>query len=175
MCVHYIFIIYVTIEAVSVTKHWENISKTLIKPNSGEIKPNGTGIKPNGPEIKPNGTQIKPNSHEINSNDPRTKPDGPEIKPNSSTVSKTISAKQLTSPNVLIIGSTSFLGSRIALGLHHMGYQVTLRDDLISLSLEPMTWYRRDKLVENGLIPKYVNFTDDKIVKSLIRQHKKVL
>ena len=141
MCVHYIFIIYVTIEAVSVTKHWENTSKTLIKPKSGEIKPNGT-------EIKPYGTQIKPNSHEINSNDPRTKPDGPEIKPNSSTVSKTISAKQLTSPNVLIIGSTSFLGSRIALGLHDTGYQVTLRDDLIVLPLEPMTWYRRDKLVE---------------------------
>ena len=78
----------------------------------------------------------------------------------------------MTSPNVLIIGSTSFLGSRLALGLHNTGYQVTLRDDLINLPLEPMTWYRRDKLVEKGLIPKYVNFTDDEVVKSLIGEHR---
>ena len=78
----------------------------------------------------------------------------------------------MSSPDVLIIGSTSFLGSRIALGLHDTGYQVTLRDDLINLPLEPMTWYRRDKLVEKGLIPKYVNFTDDKIAKSLINEHR---
>ena len=78
----------------------------------------------------------------------------------------------MSSPDVLIIGSTSFLGSRIALGLHDTGYQVTLRDDLINLPFEPMTWYRRDKLVEKGLIPKYINFTDDKIVKSLIKEHR---
>ena len=77
----------------------------------------------------------------------------------------------MISPHVLIIGSTSFLGSRIALGVCDMGYKVIPIDDLTSLPLEPLTWYRRNKLVEKGLIPKYVDFTDDKMVKRLISEY----
>ena len=72
---------------------------------------------------------------------------------------------------VLVIGSTSFLGSRIALCLHDIGYNVTLRDDLISLPLEPMAWYRYDKLVERNLIPRYEDFTAETLVRSLLTKH----
>ena len=63
------------------------------------------------------------------------------------------------------IGSTSFLGSRIALGLHDIaiGCKAILRDDLINLPLELMTWYRYGKLVERKLIPKYEDFTAKKV------------
>ena len=73
--------------------------------------------------------------------------------------------------HVLVIGSTSFLGSRIALALHDIGYNVTLRDDLISLPLEPMAWYRYDKLVERNLIPRYEDFTPQTLVQSLLTEH----
>ena len=80
-------------------------------------------------------------------------------------------SEQVDSPNVLVIGGTSFIGSRIALGLRDIGYNVTLVDDWINLSIEPMTWYRQDKLVENKISVNYVDFSDVVSTNSLLAEN----
>ena len=42
---------------------------------------------------------------------------------------------------------------------------------MISLPLEPMAWYRYDKLVERNLIPRYEDFTAKTLVRSLLTEH----
>ena len=80
-------------------------------------------------------------------------------------------SEQVDSPNVLVIGGTSFIGSRIALGLRDIGYNVTLVDDWINLSIEPMAWYRQDKLVENKISVNYVDFSDVVSTNSLLAEN----
>ena len=73
------------------------------------------------------------------------------------------------SKHVLVFGAATFLGSRIAVRLDQSGYKLKLVEDQFNLPLDPMSWYRWQKLQEKKLNPEFVDPIDpDAIRKTLI-------
>ena len=71
--------------------------------------------------------------------------------------SKTSHGLDIKAENILIVGGTSFMGSKLAVSLHERGYSVKVVDDDNSIPMEHMAWYRWQKLQDKGLSPKFVN------------------
>ena len=83
-----------------------------------------------------------------------------------------VSLEKPVGSNVVIIGASSFLGSRIAIGFEDAGYRVTALEDTINLLIEPLAWYRWDQLSKKGLPPKYLDFNDSSEIRSALKDHK---
>ena len=67
----------------------------------------------------------------------------------------------LKSNVVLLYGATSFLGSKAALALHQSGYNIKPIDDIEHIPLEPVAWYRWQKLQELNLNSQFIKINND--------------
>lgn len=83
-----------------------------------------------------------------------------------------VSLEKPVGSNVVVIGASSFLGSRIAVGFKDAGYRVTALEDTINLLIQPLAWYRWDQLSKKGLPPKYLDFNDSSELRSALKDHK---
>ena len=74
-------------------------------------------------------------------------------------VSDTVVTQTFKFKSILLYGATSFLGSHIARTLHQSGFHIELIEDIENIPLEPMAWYRVQKLQELNLKVHYVQMS----------------
>ena len=77
------------------------------------------------------------------------------------------------SSKVLIVGASSFIGASIAKLLPSLktAVQLVVSEDDVNIGIDPLTWYRWEKLIGMGLSPQYMNFSDNGTVFPLIKKY----
>ena len=70
--------------------------------------------------------------------------------------------------SVIVVGASSFLGSRITAKFHNSGFKVHPVEDNLNRHIDPLVWYRWDRLNEYGLSPQYLDFTQSSELSSFL-------
>ncbi len=71
--------------------------------------------------------------------------------------------------SVLVVGTLSFLGSRLAAHLSGEGWEVTAVSQDGDILPQGLIWYRKDQLESSGVEVKILNFTNETVVTQLVK------
>lgn len=87
-------------------------------------------------------------------------------------VIKSNTAADVNSNNVIVFGASGFLGSKIASKFQLSQFKVLAVEDVMNRFINQYTWYRWDKLAEQGFAPRYLNTSSNSELSTVLDECK---